>query len=183
MRFSIEIEDEEVMRMIRAGDREYRQAGASALNRTAGHIKTRAIRGIVGRTQVPRDIVKRRLYTRRATRRILESAVLTYARSVNPLAAGAVAGDSGVTAPGHSWPRAFVAHGKKGRKSGSGRTNKQVFERRGRKRLPLDVHRIRIMDTAEDVINTVTERAAKLYLEKRLPHEIKYRLLKAAGRY
>lgn len=186
---ALEVDDAEIRRMIRNGDREVRLGAARVLTRTGRSIRQRAAKGVSGASRVPYSKVNRRFYARRATRRQLRTIITAYVRPFNPADEAKSGGKAGgVAALGHIWPDAFIVYAK-GRKlvverkpEAATATGTDAKGRRRKGRLPVEAKKVYIRDIAEEVLAKVVERQANQMVNRDLPREVLYRLRKAARR-
>lgn len=179
---AIQIDDKQFLRMVKAGDREYRRAAADALTKAAMQSRTRAVSGLRHQVNLPARALRKRFKVKRATPYWLTSELRASARGVNvrtlrghrpPPTRGGALGDAdiGVMAHGRHWPKAFAADA----------VPAVYLERQGQRRYPLTSVKIQIYDEAKEVIEKVVRRSHRELLEKLLPRQLEFRLKQAAG--
>jgi hypothetical protein len=156
-------------------DRDVKQAAATALSKTAAKAKTRTIRGVSKSAKLPAKIIRRKIYVKKAKVSRLRAALKVYRNpvslmSLKPKQTARKRKNGGVRAGKHFVRGAFIVNGK------------QVFKRRGKARLPIDVQRIRIQRIVEEVSITVSKRVLKQEFKRLMLHELKFRLSKHTSR-
>jgi len=156
-------------------NRDVRQAAATALSKTTAKAKTRSIRGIAKSTKLPVNIIRRKIYVKRAKVSRLRAALKAYRTPVSlmrlrPKQTSRRRRNGGVRAGKHFVRGAFIVNGK------------QVFKRIGKGRLPIEVQRIKIEKVVEEVSITVCKRVMKQEFKRIMLHELKYRLSKYTSR-
>jgi len=176
---------------------------ASALNKTGGVVKTRTIRGVAKKERIQQKLIRRQVYVKRATAKRQVATVRAYTRGINmihlkPRDSGrggwSKRRGKGVRARGgHHFPEAFIAKGKNGKPQVFERTGKITrrqktaagFRRHGAgaagggaKYHHVDVIRLPIRRAIESIAPVAAAREMKSNFEKRLAHEIDWRLKK-----
>jgi len=139
-----------------------------AINKIANKTRTRAVRGISKSFRIKQKLIRKRtkVYTTKRKSIVFRTFVnpmpvkaLTPARGRLP-----VQKKGGIKVAGRKYPHAFVA---KGRKGGN------VFERKGKARLPIKVVTVPIQPRATKIINTSAKRVASSDYGKELTRQIK----------
>jgi hypothetical protein len=173
MSIKMRIDDREVRRMIKSGDKIATQAAARALNRAASNVRTRATKVIAKNLKIAQKHVRRRIYVKKANRRKLVAQIVTYARAFNPVNLGARQHSRGVTGGGGAWPGAFIQHGKDKRR-------KFVFKRTSKERLPIESQKVRMFSLADRALPKISDEQANEVVNRELPREIAFRMNRAA---
>ncbi|SEQ49142.1 Prophage minor tail protein Z (GPZ) [Amphritea atlantica] len=156
------------------------RAASSALNKTIKASETRTVRGVAKAINVPQKYVRKRIYIKRSTARTLQSRLRSYYRGISVIDLNAKDTGKGgwsqrkgkgvKTSGKRQYSNAFIARG----------TNNQlhVFQRTGTARLPVDVVRIEIQQHVDVIAPKAAEREMRQGFERRLIHDLKWRLSK-----
>lgn len=186
--FSITFDDRELRSIVEAGPRIFEIAASRSLNRGIRKARTMALRGAAKELRIPQKAIRERTFLRKATRRKLRSEIVVYSRPINPAKFSQTRQTkTGVsTVGGRSWPGAFLpgansAVRKRFATLGAvGAARSVVFERRGRRRLPLDTHKIAIVEEVRAAVRRETSSAGREEFLRRLPLEVDFALSRAA---
>jgi hypothetical protein len=203
---TLEIDDREFQRMVRQGDKIYRAAAASALNKAMAEVRTASARAIREKTRIPVRTVRRRMFIRRATTRNIIAQLKVYAKPIN--AAGLTRqrrhGAPVRVAAGHAMPPgSFLMRPVRGgvivarRKSfaaaanapdwlkrvesavrGGGARDSKGRLRRGR--LPVAAAKVKFFPEANQIVKAKLAEGGQAAFAKHLPHELEFRLQRAA---
>lgn len=116
-----------------------------AINRTAATINTRVVRNTTRDKRVPAKAVKRSgaIKLKKSNFKTLTATITTRTRNLNPVTwlGARELKQGGVSARGgRKWPKAFIAKGR-------GSNRDFVFERKGKPRLPIKAHKVRLDQT------------------------------------
>ena len=161
------------------------RSAASALNKTASLSRTRIIRGVSKQLSIQQKIIRKRIYVRRATPRRQVASVAAYVRGLSAIrlkprdtgrGGWSMRKGKGVKARGgHHFPNAFIAKGRNAQNHVFERTGK-VSKRDGKNYHHVDVVRIAIDKTLEDVAPRTVRRLMNSRFDGLLQHEINHRL-------
>ena len=158
-------------RLSKYSKKDLKAATASALSKTAAKARTRTIRGVAKAAKLPVKTIRKKVYVKRATINKLRARLSAYRNPVSliglkPRQTKRGRKNGGVRAGKHFFKGAFIVRGK------------QVFKRKGSARLPIEVQRIHIQKTVDDIALKVTVRVMKKDFKKILSHELRFRLSK-----
>ena len=152
-----------------------------AINRTAATINTRVVRSTTRSERVPAKAVKKSgaITLKKSTFKTLTATITTRTRALNPVKwlGARELKRGGVSARGgHKWPKAFMAHGQHG-------NGPFVFERKGKPRLPIKAHKVRLdhLDTGSRTQRWIN-RAGRGLFRKNFEREAKRRTAKLLKR-
>jgi len=132
---------ERTVQDLRATEAQVKKALTSALAKLSRWLRVQSLRGLSKQLQVSQKVLRRRLKTFRL-KRSADGAEITVWYGLDPIGLiylGARQTRRGVTAGQHRRDGAFIARGKR---------RVQVFKRRGASRLPLNVERLSVSDSA-----------------------------------
>ena len=157
-------------------------ATVAALNKTAKKVRTDGTREIAAQLQVKAKNIRRRIRTRRASRRYQVTTIRFLKApisAVDEMTAGArqkglerPGKRSGIKAGKHKFPHSFVGTGPGG--------NVHVFERVSKVRLPIE-KRVISIEGAEEVLNKHVRRSG-VHFRKLFEHELRWRIKKHGSR-
>jgi len=163
---TIEIEDAEVVRMLKAGVREYEAGAKRAFVKAGARLKRHAAKRIAKEKGVAQKHVNIRF--RLLGRRSKEPGITVsfYTLPLVPHKIGGRQTATGVKAGKNQWPGGFFAPVKKGSK-------KQIaFQRQGAARLPIERIHLPLNPEADQIIERAAERYGNALVNKDLPDEI-----------
>ena len=152
---------------------ETQRATSSALNKTAAKIKTQVIRPVAKETRVQAKYVRKRVYIRRSKARTQYVRITAYRRDITLQSINPRQLKKGFSGAGRRYPDAFRAKGRNGKQ--------QIFQRKGKARLPVDVVRIPIAATVDRVVPKVAERLLRQEYPRLLRRDLEYRAKRLAG--
>lgn len=162
-----------IERALREAPKAARAAQISAVNKIVAQAQTAGVRELSRKVRLPQKIIKQRVKFFKATARNFAARLLTLTAGVpidrltyRELKKG------GVSAAGQRFPHAFRAF----RASGNERQARLVFERVGRKRLPIERVKIELNPDADQIFG----RTVRLLVTTKLPavfeRELAFRL-------
>lgn len=143
--FDLDIHEGEINQLIQdltATPLQVEKAMTSTVNRMASWLKTQSARGLSTHLEIPQNVLRRRLKNFRL-RRSQGTTEVNVWYGLNPISFIRLKPKktgTGIQAGKHSVEGGFIASGKNG--------NRQVFKRRGAKRLPIDAQFVDIEEQA-----------------------------------
>lgn len=114
-----------------------KRAYSSAVNKTAAKVRTAVTKKISSDVKVAQKNIRKRIFIKRATARKSQGKIIFYSRSINAINIKHVKQRKGYKVAGELYPRSFKA-----RASGNGKHF--IWQREGKKRLPIRVIKIDI---------------------------------------
>lgn len=171
-------------------EKEIPRAGASALNKTTGKVKTHLVRTISKDVKVPTKILNKQVFTSRATTKSLRAYVKSYLRPIaaarllpfNTLVKNRARGTNrrGVRVAGQQFDGAFINVGMSSGR-GSGKYSKfYILRRQGKERYPLEQITIKIDETVMNNQLPIAQRFMREDFQRELIRQLTYRISKYA---
>lgn len=178
-------------RQLRAhSEKEIPRAGASALNKTTGKVRTHLMRTISKDVKVPTKILNKQVFTSRATTKSLRAYVKSYLRPIaaarllpfNTLVKNRTRGTNrkGVRVAGQQFDGAFINVGlSSGR--GTGKYSKfYILRRIAKERYPLEQITIKIDETLMNNQLPIAQRFMRDDFQRELIRQLTFRISKYA---
>ena len=145
------------------------RATSAAINKTTAKAKTRIIRGVAKKKNLPQKIIRKKLFVKRSTAKKQRSRLTSYRNAVSVMSLKAKQNKKGVRAQGgRLYAGAFIAKGAGG--------NLRVFKRESGSRYPIKHQVVTIKNTVDSIMPTVIKRVVKQDYERLLKHELDYRI-------